>query len=67
MAVEGPKHPPKSPLGRKNYLFVGNDTAGVTLAGRMSIIATCKANGINPEAYLADVLLRLSSHPASAS
>jgi transposase len=29
------------------------------------LVATCEANGVNPEAYLADVLLRLGSHPAS--
>ncbi len=52
-------------LGRKNYLFVGNDKAGQTLAGLASLVATCEANGVNPEAYLADVLMRLGSHPAA--
>lgn len=52
-------------LGRKNYLFVGNDEAGQNLAGLASLVATCEANGVNPEAYLADVLLRLGSHPAA--
>ncbi|NVJ09869.1 transposase domain-containing protein [Myxococcus sp. AM001] len=28
-------------------------------------MATCEANGVNPEAYVADVLLRLGSHPAA--
>jgi transposase len=49
-------------LGRKNYLFVGSDTAGENLAGLHSLIATCEANGINPEAYLADVLMRVNTH-----
>ncbi|RKG56910.1 IS66 family transposase [Corallococcus sp. AB011P] len=52
-------------MGRKNYLFVGNDKAGQTLAGLASLVATCEANGVNPEAYLADVLMRLGSHPAA--
>ncbi|AGC44955.1 IS66 family transposase truncated [Myxococcus stipitatus DSM 14675] len=52
-------------LGRKNYLFVGNDEAGRNLAGLSSLVATCEANGVNPEAYFADVLMRLGSHPAS--
>lgn len=52
-------------LGRKNYLFVGSDEAGQNLAGLASLVATCEANGVNPEAYLADVLPRLGSHPAS--
>jgi transposase len=50
-------------LGRKNYLFVGNDEAGENIAGLYSLVATCEANDINPEAYLADILVRLASHP----
>jgi transposase len=52
-------------LGRKNFLFVGTDEAGENLAGLYSLIATCEVNGINPVAYLADVLLRVQTHPAS--
>jgi transposase len=52
-------------LGRKNFLFVGHDDAGENLAGLYSLIATCEANQVNPVDYLADVLLRLQSHPAS--
>lgn len=50
-------------LGRKNYLFVGHDEAGANIAGLYSLVATCQANGVNPEAYLADVLLRVQSTP----
>lgn len=50
-------------LGRKNYLFVGNDEAGENIAGLYSLVATCEENDINPESYLADVLVRLSTHP----
>jgi transposase len=52
-------------LGRKNFLFVGSDEAGENLAGLYSLIATCEVNGVNPVAYLADVLLRVQTHPAS--
>jgi transposase len=52
-------------LGRKNFLFVGTDHAGENLAGLYSLVATCEVNGINPVAYLADVLLRVQTHPAS--
>ncbi|HET7549228.1 MAG TPA: IS66 family transposase [Usitatibacter sp.] len=52
-------------LGRKNYLFVGNDEAGENIAGLYSLVATCEANDVNPEAYLADVLTRLATHPNS--
>jgi transposase len=56
----------RAPHNRKNYLFVGNDEAGENLAGLMSLLATCEAHGVNPEEYFADVLMRLSTHPASA-
>lgn len=52
-------------LGRKNFLFVGTDHAGENLAGLYSLIATCDVNGVNPVTYLADVLLRVQTHPAS--
>jgi len=52
-------------LGRKNFLFVGNDEAGEHLAGLYSLIATCELHGVNPVEYLADVLLRVQTHPAS--
>jgi transposase len=52
-------------LGRKNLLFVGHDDAGENLAGLYSLIATCEANEVNPVDYLADVMLRVQTHPAS--
>jgi transposase len=52
-------------LGRKNYLFVGNDKAGRNIAGLYSLVATCEAHEINPVAYLTDVLVRLPTHPMS--
>lgn len=51
-------------LGR-NFLFVGSDEAGENLAGLYSLIAACEVNGVNPVAHLADVLLRVHTHPAS--
>ena len=51
--------------GRKNFLFVGHEAAGENLAGLYALVATCEANGVNPEAYLADVLLRVQTHPNS--
>ena len=47
-------------LGRKNYLFVGHEDAGKNVATLMTLIASCTANGVNPTAYLADVLSRIS-------
>ena len=46
-------------LGRKNWLFAGSETAGRRAAAIMSLLATAKANGIEPHAWLTDVLTRL--------
>ena len=52
-------------LGRKNYLFVGNEDAGQNLAILASLVATCELHDVNPQQYLADVLIRIQSHPAN--
>ena len=51
-------------LGRKNFLFVGNDAAGENLSVLQSLVSTCQACGVNPQAYLEDVLVRVQTHPA---
>jgi transposase len=51
-------------LGRKNWLFAGSDKGGQTAAILMSLCTTCKELGIDPQAYLRDVLDRISTHPA---
>ena len=50
-------------LGRKNYLFAGSDRGGDTAAALYTLIGTAKLNGLNPEAYLRDVLTRIADHP----
>lgn len=52
-------------LGRKVFLFVGHVQAGENLAGLYSLVASCELHGINPIAYLTDVLLRIDRHPAT--
>ena len=49
-------------VGRRNWLFAGADTGAETLARAMTIIETAKMNGIDPQAYLADVLDRIQDH-----
>lgn len=46
-------------IGRKNWLFLGSPRGGQVAATVFSLIQTCKALGIAPEAYLKDVLTRL--------
>jgi transposase len=50
-------------LGRKNYLFAGSDTGGERAAAIYSLIGSAKLNGLDPEAYLHDVLSRIADHP----
>lgn len=50
-------------LGRKNFMFVGHEDAGQNLAILYSLMATCEEHGVDPQAYLADVLVRIDDHP----
>lgn len=50
-------------LGRKNYLFAGSDAGGERAAALYSLIGSAKLNGLDPEAYLRQVLTRLADHP----
>ena len=50
-------------LGRKNFMFVGHEDAGQNLAILYSLMATCEEHGVDPQAYLADVLVRVDAHP----
>jgi transposase len=50
-------------LGRKNYLFAGSDTGGERAAAIYSLIGSAKLNGLDPEAYLREVLTRIADHP----
>ena len=50
-------------LGRKSWLFCGSDRGGQRAAAMYSLIITCKMNGVDPQAWLADVLARIAAHP----
>ena len=53
-------------LNRKNALFAGSDGGGEHWAIVASLIETCKLAGIEPQAYLADVIARIvNGHPNS--
>lgn len=47
-------------LNRKNALFAGSDEGGAAWGVVASLIETCKLNGVEPHAYLADVLAKLA-------
>ena len=52
-------------LGRKNYLFAGSDVGGERAASIYSLIGSAKLNGMDPEAYLREVLTRIADHPVN--
>jgi transposase len=46
-------------LNRKNSLFAGHDDGAINWACFASLIETAKLHGVNPQAYLADILVKL--------
>lgn len=52
-------------LGRQNWLFAGSLRAGKRAAAVMSLIHSAKLNGLDPYAYMREVLERLPTQPAS--
>lgn len=46
-------------LGRSNWLFAGSLRSGQRAANVMTLIQSAKINGLDPQAYLRDVLARL--------
>jgi len=53
-------------LSRKNALFAGSDGGAENWAIVASLIETCKLNGVDPQAYMADVLTKIvNGHLAS--
>jgi transposase len=54
----------KIALGRRNYLFAGSDRGGERAASISTLVVTARLNGLNPEAYLKDILTRIADgHP----
>ncbi|KNC91783.1 transposase [Trabulsiella odontotermitis] len=52
-------------LGKKNWLFFGNDHGGERGTMLYGLVETCKLNGINPEAYFRHILAVLPDWPSS--
>ena len=46
-------------LGRKNFLFCGNHDAAENMAVMYSLMACCKSAGVDPQAWLTDVLTQI--------
>ncbi len=52
-------------LGRKNFLFAGSDAGGERAAALYSLLGSAKLNGLDPEAYLREMLTRVAEHPVN--
>jgi transposase len=52
-------------IGRKNWLFAGSMRGGRAAAVIYTLVESCKLAGVDVLAYLADVLVRVATHPAS--
>ncbi len=53
------------PMGKKNWQFCSSEVGAEHVAVIQTLLATCKAHGINAFNYLVDVLQRIDQHPAS--
>ena len=52
------------PMGRKNWLFCTTEVGAHYLGYVQSLLVTCRLHGVDPFAYLVDVLQRVQFHPA---
>jgi hypothetical protein len=50
-------------IGRKNWLFAGNDAAAENHARLWSLIASCERHGVDPQRYLTSVLAKIGTTP----
>jgi len=53
-------------LGMKNWMFFGNADAGWVSACIYTLVENCKRQGLNPEAYIKEVLTHLPDNPTAA-
>ena len=49
-------------VGRKNYLFMGSNGGGKSAAVAYTLIETAKLDGVDPQAWLTDVLSCIADH-----
>jgi len=52
-------------IGRRNWTFCGSDRGGQRAAAMYTLIQTCRLNDVDPHAWLADVITRISDLPQS--
>ena len=52
-------------IGRRNWTFCGSDRGGQRAAAMYTLIQTCRLNDVDPHAWLADVITKISDLPQS--
>ena len=52
-------------IGRKNWLFAGNDAAGKSHANLYTLLASAQRHGLDPQKYLTSVLAKIGQTPMS--
>ena len=50
-------------IGRKDYLLLGSDNGGKAAATLYNMMASAKANQVEPFAYVRDLLVQFSGEP----
>ena len=50
-------------MGRRNWLHVGQEAGGQRAANLFTLTGSCRRLGVEPYAYLCDIILRLGRHP----
>ncbi len=53
-------------VGRHNWLFVGSDRGGRTMAILRSFVGSCRMVNVDPFVWLQDVLARIGEHSIQA-
>lgn len=48
-------------IGEKNYLFAGSDAGAKRIADVCTVLATCRLHGVDPQAYLTDVIRKIQN------
>jgi len=48
-------------VGRRNWLFAGSKVGGERAAAIYTVIETCKLNGVDPQAYIADITAKIAA------
>jgi transposase len=48
-------------VGRRSWLSAGSKTGGERAAAIYTVIQTCRANGVDPQAYIADVTEKIAA------